>query len=90
MTAPVDPFATLAVSPLGPANDAFAVTPSDSVAFASVATRLYVGGAGDVTLITHAGNTVLFKSVPAGTVLPIRCTQVMNTATTATLMLGLI
>lgn len=88
--AAADLFTTYARTPAPPADDAFAVTPSDSVAFTAVASALYIGVTGDVTLITSLGNTVLFKAVPAGVTLPIRCTQVKATATTATSIVGLI
>lgn len=86
----VDPFASYAGSAIGPANDAVAVTKSDTVAYATMARELYVGGLGDVTLITAAGNTVLFTAVAAGTLLPIRHSQVKSTGTTATNMVALI
>ncbi len=73
----------------GPCAHAATVTPSDSVAFTENARALYVGVAGDVTLVTLGGETVLFKAVPAGTLLPVRCTRVNNTATTAANMLSL-
>jgi hypothetical protein len=64
-----------------PGWDAVAV--ANNVTFAYTARALYVGGLGDVEVITAAGNTVKFTSVPAGTVLPIRCTK-LTTNTTAT------
>ena len=76
----------------GPASSAVAVTPNDStvVDFAS----LYVGGAGNITLTTaNVSGTqadVLFTGVPAGTVLPVHCTKVKATGTTATSIVGLV
>jgi hypothetical protein len=76
----------------GPATKAAAVTPHDSTAvdFAS----LYIGGAGNVTVTTRnmAGTAadVLFTGVPAGTILPISCTKVKATGTTATSIVGLV
>lgn len=73
----------------GSAQDAVAVTPSDTVFFADgVARALYVGVAGDVTLVTSGGNTVLFKAAPVG-ILAVACTRVNSTATTATNMVAL-
>lgn len=70
-----------------PGWDAEAVTPHDSTGFTNGTARgLYVGGAGNVTLLTAAGTTVVFSSVPAGTVLPVSCKRVNSTGTTATLM----
>ena len=90
MTAAVDPFASLAASPIGPADDAAAVTPSDTENFAVVARGLWVGGAGNVTLVTAAGRTVTFSAVAAGTLLPIRCSRVNAALTSATLIVALI
>lgn len=69
------------------ANDAVAVTKSDSTVVDI--TALYVGATGDVTVITWRGTTVTFPTVPAGTILPIRCTKVMSTNTTASSFVGL-
>lgn len=70
-----------------PANEAAAVTKSDSTVF-PVATRgLYVGGTGNVTVTMAGGvqDVVEFEAVPAGAILPISVTQV-RAATTATLI----
>lgn len=54
---------------------------------AGVAARsLYVGGTGDVTLVSVSGDVMLFSAVPVGTILPVRHTRVNSTGTTATLM----
>lgn len=73
---------------IAPAGDAFAVTPSDTTQLK--ANALYVGGAGNVAVVTEAGSTVTFTGVPAGTVLPIRVRQVLSSNTTATTILGLV
>lgn len=67
----------------GPADDAAAVTPSDSVDLANVSRGLYVGTGGDLTVITKGGTTILFKAVPSGTLLPIRVSRVKATGTAA-------
>jgi len=46
---------------------------------------LYVGGAGNVSVITIGGDTVTFNAVPAGTILPVQVHN-LNSATTATLI----
>ena len=66
-------------------GDAEAITKSDTASNAYSA--IYVGGAGNLTVVTEAGTTVTFSGVPAGTVLPIR-TQKVLAATTATLLVG--
>lgn len=65
--------------------NAVAITKSDteSNAFGSI----YVGGAGNVTVVTEEGNTITFTAPPVGTILPIRTQKVMA-ATTATLLIG--
>lgn len=50
---------------------------------------LYVGGAGDVTVITMGGDQVTLTAVPAGSFVPVQVTRVLSTGTTATDMLAL-
>jgi hypothetical protein len=69
------------------ARSAVAVTKSDTAANAYDA--LYVGGTGDVTVITKADETTAFVGIPAGSILPIGTKKVMA-ATTATSIVGLI
>ena len=67
-----------------PATFAVAVTKSDTTSFLQGQCRsLYIGGAGDVSAVV-GGATVVFKAAPAGSVLPVECTRVNATATTAT------
>jgi len=63
-------------------GNAAAVTPSDTTEI--LAAALYVGGAGDVSVVTEGEQTVTFSAVPAGAILPIRCTKVRTTGTDAT------
>lgn len=65
----------------GPAKRAVAVTPSNSTSFAECR-ALYVGVSGDVTAVVN-GTAVLFTAVPVG-ILPVYCTRVNSTGTTAT------
>lgn len=67
-----------------------AVTPSDSTTYTPPLAALYVGGTGGVTVVPASGGAaVLFAGVPAGTVLPIACSKVMATGTSATGIVGL-
>lgn len=79
--------------PFGISMLAFAVIPSDSADLANGATRsLYVGGAGDVTVVMGEDTTatpVTFKAVPVGTLLPIQVSRVRATLTTATNLVAL-
>lgn len=74
---------------VGPATHAEAVTPSDANDLVRVSRALYVGGAGDVAIVTRDGSGVILSAVPAGTVLPVRVTRVKSTGTTATLLVAL-
>jgi len=51
--------------------------------------NLYVGGAGDVSIVTIAGDTATFFGVPVGTVLPIQAVKLRTTSTTATNVMAL-
>jgi len=66
-------------------GDAVAITKSDTET--NVFSGIYVGGAGNVTVVTEEGTTVTFTAPPVGTILPIR-TQKVTAATTATLLVG--
>jgi hypothetical protein len=57
------------------AEHAVAVTPSDTASLAFVTKRLYVGGAGSVTVIMLDGAMVTYTAVPTGTYLNIRVSQ---------------
>lgn len=45
---------------------------------------LYVGGTGNVSVITIGGDQITFNGVPAGTTLPIQVVKLRATGTTAT------
>jgi hypothetical protein len=72
-----------------PAGHAEAVTPSDSTDLTYTSRGLWVGGAGNVSVIMASGATVTFSGIVAGTLLPIRVSRVRSTSTTASLMLAL-
>lgn len=71
------------------ASYAAAVTPSDVTVFESSTRGLYVGGTGDLAVTMEGGAVVTFVSVLAGSILPLRCTKVMSTNTTATAIVAL-
>jgi len=50
---------------------------------------LYVGGAGDLNVITSAGDEVVFTGVLAGSFIPVQITRVKATSTTATGIIAL-
>lgn len=79
-----DRFGAASEDLLGPATKAVAITPSDTTDLENVSKRLWIGGAGNVALITAGGDTVTYNSVPAGTYLNVRATRVKFTGTSAT------
>lgn len=81
------------------ASRAAAVTPSDTANIPSVSGPagetvnngcvLYVGGLGDVRVLTAGGDDVVFSAVPAGTFVPVNVVRVFSTNTTATNLVAL-
>ena len=76
------------------ATSAVAVTPSDTVTIQNNSgdTRgclVYVGVSGDLAVVTSAGETVTFKAVPQGMILPVQVTKVLATGTTAADLISL-
>ena len=69
---------------------AYAITPSDTVAGPVMWKYLYVGGAGNVTMLDASNNVVTFVGVPAGTQLLIAGKRVNATGTTATNIVGMV
>ena len=72
-----------------PADNATAVTPSDSTDLAYTSRALYVGGAGNLVVTMAGGGDVTFTGVPVGSILPVRVTRVKATSTTATSIVNL-
>ena len=69
------------------ATGGFTITKSDTARISKC--YVYVGGTGNVRVLTADGSDITFVGVPAGTTLPISVTQVFSTSTTATSILGL-
>lgn len=74
----------------GVALDGVAITPSDTVDLTAYARALYIGGAGDVVVVTPAGTVLTFKGAVVGSTLPVAVRRVNNTSTTATNLVGLL
>lgn len=74
----------------GPAVHLFAITPSDTDPLPQLTRYIYVGGAGNITLIA-AGDTVAVElvAVPVGAVLEICAATVKATGTSATNLVGM-
>jgi hypothetical protein len=65
-----------------PAHDMASVTPSDTVNIEP--TRgLFIGGSGNLKVITSAGSTITLTGVVAGSILPVSVKRVFATGTTA-------
>ena len=73
-----------------PGLDGFTVVPSDTVNFPIMSRGIYVGGTGNISLVTSAGTVLVFSAVPVGTLLPVIAQRINATGTTATLMVVLI
>lgn len=88
-----DPYAQRSVAVDSYARMAMAVTTNDAADLPTYAKALWIGGAGNVVVIpmnaVDDANTVTFTAVPAGTLLPVQVRRVLNTGTTATLIVGL-
>ncbi len=71
-----------------PAENAVAITPSDSQDLADNTRGLYVGVSGDVSVEMVGGGTVLFVGLAAGVIHPLQVSRVNSTDTTATSIVG--
>lgn len=72
-----------------PAYSAAAVVPSDSVNLIGEVKSLYIGGAGNVRVLTSNGETVTFSGMQAGSYLLVQVRRVFATNTTATNIVAL-
>jgi hypothetical protein len=84
-----DDFANQETGLTSPAQDAGAVTPSDTVPLPRATRGVYLGTGGDLRVKMVSGTVVTFAAVPAGTFLPLRTQQIYATGTTAGNIVGL-
>ena len=85
-----DPFRHTADIPSAPAEDCFAIAPSDTAELARAPKALFVGEGGDVVLRPLNGTSdVTFRNVAAGSVLAVRARAIRATGTTAASLIGL-
>ena len=84
-----DKFSEFSTGLSDPAKHGFDITPSDTVDFTYATRWIWVGGVGDVTLVTVGGDVITFTAVPAGTRLDVRASRVNDTGTDATLLVGM-
>lgn len=71
-----------------PCSSAFAVTPHDTNELPNITRGLYIGSGGNV-VVTMDSSNITFANVPAGTILPIECSKVLATGTTASNIVAL-
>jgi hypothetical protein len=84
-----DPFGTHSTGLDSPYAHAAAITKSDTDELEFVCRAIWVGGAGNIVLVTVGGETVTITAIAAGTLLKIRAKQIKSTSTTATVMVAL-
>lgn len=71
-----------------PVSNWAAVTPHDTNELSYVSRAVWVGGAGNLNVVTAGDDSVTFSGIQAGTLLPIRVKKILSTSTTATLILA--
>ena len=77
------------IETLVPGQGAFAITKSDVTLFQYATRLIYVGTTGDVAVTMMDGSQVVFVACPAGMLLPIVATQVLETGTSASNIVGI-
>lgn len=77
----VDTFDTHSVSLTAPPSNAAAVTPSDTGDLPFVSRAVYVGTPGDLHVLTHGGQDIIYKAVSGTKIL--RVQRIFATGTTA-------
>lgn len=60
------------------------VTPDDDTDLSNVSRYVYVGGAGNIVVVTAAGEEVTLHAIAVGELHPIRAKRIKATGTTAT------
>lgn len=85
----MDKFSDYPTSLTAPARDAAAVVPNDAADLAVLPRALYIGQAGDVSARLAGGQSVVFRALQAGSLLPVRVAGVNATGTTASDILAL-
>lgn len=68
-------------------TDAIAITPSDSTEYTPPLQYIFVGGNGDLTLLSNGRHTVVLTGLVAPVLIPAAARKVMA-ASTATLLVG--
>lgn len=71
-----------------PGESLVSITPHDSNKLTKPIRALYVGASGDVKIMDMAGATITLVGLAAGIFHPVCATQIFNTDTTATSIVG--
>ncbi|OYX42426.1 MAG: hypothetical protein B7Z02_12015 [Rhodobacterales bacterium 32-67-9] len=79
----MDKFSDYPTSLTAPARDAQAVVPNDAADLPMLPRAIFVGQTGNVSARLAGGQSVVFESVQAGSILPIRARGINATGTTA-------
>lgn len=66
------------------------ITPSDTNVLPDSIRAIYIGGAGNLSVVNQDGTPVVFSGLVAGTILAIQTNKVMLTGTTATNLVALL
>jgi hypothetical protein len=85
-----DRYSSYAKSLSSPADHGFSINPSDTLDLAEATRAIYVGTGGDIVATLNSGADITLSNVPTGSVLPIRCSRVKATNTTAANLVGLV
>lgn len=85
-----DPFKSHETALNSPARNGFSITPNDSTDLSVTCRALFIGIGGDVSVVLAGdASSIVFKNIPAGTIVPISVKRVDATLTTAADILGL-
>ncbi len=79
----------MATSATQSARDVADITPNNTRNLAREARAIYVGTGGHLRITTQYGNTVTFKNLVRGQILPVQVMKVWATGTTATDLIAL-
>lgn len=85
----MDDFANHNPTLTAPAQEAEAITPSDSLALARASRAIYVGMPGHLRVRLVSGTEITLSNVQAGALYPLRVAQVLATGTTAGALVAL-
>jgi len=85
----MDKFSDYPTTLTAPARDAVAVVPNDTTDLSVLPRALFIGQTGDVSAVLAGGQSLVFRKVQAGSILPVRAVRVNATGTTATDLVAL-